>query len=466
MFSVKKFLASFALVSALVPMLALQSSTAEPFPIFSKGIARGGYIYGFPILLMSETMQEATRYPYVCGLGAPVNSFKHKFETPDADFRAVVRPNVDTLYSSAFLDLSETAMVLEVPEVKDRFYLMAMLDAWTNNFAGPGTQTNGGEASTYLITGPDWSGEIPQNMEQIKAPTNLVWIIGRTQLNGPDDIAAANKVQREYKLHPLGKEEIKGNFDQCRDTKGMKTPEETVREMDGLTFFSELDQLIAKYPPPGRDREKLEDLAKIGVGPMAQERLRDLSDRNRHALHDGMEQGQKLLDTGFRLASRSSTWTPDPTRVSLGDYGDNYMVRAVVSQIGFGANRNEFATYQNTASDGRGRQLDGSEDSYTLTFAKGETPPVNAFWSVTVYDQDGFLFANPKNKFALGSYSDLETGPDGSTTLVFSNHAPEGSQANWLPIPEGPFEVTLRMYWPEDEVVTGEWKAPDLKPVD
>ena len=437
----------------------------EPLPIRTRAIAVQGYGYGFPLLLMEQTREAATTAPYPCGLGAPTNRFKHLFAPPGPDFRAVVRPNVDTLYSSAFLDLSEKPMVLEVPAINDRFYMLAMLDAWSNNFAAPGTQQNGGKATRYLITGPGWTGTVPAGMERIAAPTSLVWIIGRTELKGRGDVPAANAVQKSYRLHPLGGAPVPAPKGECRSMASYgETPEDTVKHLDGTTFFDKLDGLLAAYPPPARDEKMLAKLRLIGVDGDPETSVAALSPRNREALDAGIARGQQIIDKSFDLAGRLDTWSPDPTQVPLGDYGDKYLVRAVVSQIGFGANRNEFAVYQNTARDGSKAMLDGSKASYRMQFGPGKTPPVNAFWSVTVYDADGFLVANPRNVYALGTNTGLKADPDGGATIAFSAQKPDDvPEQNWLPVPKGPFEVTLRMYWPEEPILSGQWTAPPIE---
>ncbi len=434
----------------------------QPVPARAVVLAAEGYVYGFPLLLMNETRQEATKVPYACGLGGPVNQFTHKFEVPDPEFRAVVRPNVDTLYSSAFLDLSEGPMVLEVPEVKDRFYLMAMLDAWSNNFAGPGTQTNAGEARAYLITAPGWNGELPAGMERIAAPTDLVWIIGRTELKGPDDLKAANAVQRAFQLYPQHGQAPRRSDEPCRSVAGQVSPEDAVKALSGEEFFRRLDRLIAAYPPPADNARLLRRLGMIGVGPQAQIEVDQLSGPNIEALQRGAQRGQQAIDKAFELGSRTA-WTPDPEQIPLGDYGSNYLVRAVVSQIGFGANRNELATYQNADKDGDGRSLDGAKATYELRFPKGALPPVQAFWSVTVYDEDGFLVSNPIERYALGSNSGLAADENGDVTIVFATERPaDVVESNWLPAPAGPFEVTLRMYAPEQPILDGSWSVPAI----
>ena len=462
----KTHLRTAALAALLFSQTACLAATAdEDGPVLKMRAslaASDGYVFGFPVLLMDETYQAATEKPYLCGLGGPVNTFTHKLSIPDPDFRAVVRPNVDTLYSSAFLDLTDGPMVLDVPEIKDRFYLMAMLDAWTNNFAGPGSQSNGGKPATYLIVGPDWTGTTPDGMTRIDAPTNLVWIIGRTELKGHDDVSTVNRIQKAYKLEPLSGALPAHSDAPCRPMKGEQEPEDTIKSLSGAEFFSRLDRLIDLYPPNPKDEDKLKKLALINVGPNAQGRVESLSASNIDALESGTARGQKIIDAALGFGSRGA-WAPSPTKVPLGNYDDNYLVRAVVAQIGFGANRNEFAVYQNATATGDGNQLDGSRGVYELRFAAGETPPINGFWSVTVYDSDGFLSENPIDRYALGSNSGLVANEDGEIVITFSTSKPEDvPQENWLPIPSEPFEVTLRMFGPDEAILKGKWSAPPI----
>ena len=459
-------LGTAALAGLLLSQAACLAAEADEdgpvLPLRTSLIASDGYVFGFPVLLMDQTYQAATEKPYLCGLGGAANTFTHKFSVPDPDFRAVVRPNVDTLYSSAFLDLTDGPMVLDVPEIRDRFYLMAMLDAWSNNFAGPGSQSNGGDAVTYLIAGPDWAGETPDGMQRIDAPTNLVWIIGRTELKGKGDLAAVNGIQRRYRLRPLlGKPSERAEGD-CRPIAGEQEPEDVIKSLSGADFFSRPDRLIDLYPPNPDDEDKLKSLGLINVGPLAQGDVQDLSVSNLEALDSGIERGQKIIDAALGFGGRGA-WAPDPTKVPLGEYGDSYLVRAVVAQIGFGANRNEFAVYQNARETSAGEPLDGAEGVYELRFEKAKTPPVTGFWSVTVYDSDGFLTRNAIDRYALGSHSGLKPNEDGEIVITFAAEKPESvPQENWLPIPDAPFEVTLRMFGPDGDILEGDWSAPPI----
>lgn len=297
----------------------------------------------------------------------------------------------------------------------------------------------------------------------IHAPTNLVWIIGRTELKGPDDLSAANAIQKSYKLYPQGGEPVAAPTAKCRDTSSEKTPEEIVRAMSGPDFFRNLDTVISVFPPPSRDKDILESLERLGIDRKVEMDTDDLSDRNQDALDDGVRAAQKTMDASLALASRFSVWSPDPTKVPLGDYGDDYLIRSIVSQVGFGANRNEFAVYQNTKMDSDKDKLDGSKSDYTLHLKSDEIPPVNGFWSVTVYSEDGFLIPNEADRYTVGTHSEFEKGEDGSITITFASQKPEDvATENWLPVPEDRFEVTLRTYWPKEDILNGDWEMPPL----
>ncbi len=425
-------------------------------------ISAQGYAYGFPILLMDETFKGATGKDRVCGFGGDVNRFTHLFGRPDPDFRAVVRPNVDTLYSSAFLDLKHGPMLLDMPAVKGRYVLMALLDAWSNNFAGLGTPSHGQRSGKYLIAGPKWSGKMPSGYKRINAPTDLVWIIGRTEVRGDDDIPVVNAIQKAYQLTPLRGGLPPRSKVGCVPANQKQAPEAIVKGLKATEFFARLSALIEKYPPPQTDADMLEKLLLIGVGPKASFDVRNMRARNIKALRRGAQNAQRALDKGLKLSGAFSVWSPNPTRVPLGDYKQQYAVRAAVAQIGFGANKSEYAVYQNATQDQQKQKLNGSK-IYKITFEAGALPPVDAFWSLTVYDGEGYLTPNAINRYGVGSNSGLEANSDGSVSIFLSHKKPKDVlDTNWLPTPNGTFELTLRMYAPRAEILNGSWNAPPI----
>jgi len=421
--------------------------------------------YGFPLVIMDATRKKMTNVDAAGTFGAPVNQFANMTAFPDASFKDVVRANVDTLYSAAWLDLAKEPVVLSVPDSGGRYYLMPMIDAWTNIFASPGKRTTGTKAGHFAITGPGWSGELPAGLQQLKSPTNMVWIIGRTQTNGPKDYAAVHALQKQYKLTPLsafGKpySPAPGTVDPAVDMK--KAPIEAVAGMGTTGFLNALAALLKDNPPPAADAPVIAKLAKIGLVPGEKFDPAKLDP----SFVKGLEKALPLALEKLTAASKETGAPVNGWRIpsmKLGDYGTDYATRAVVALVGLGANLAADAVYPSAYVDEAGKPLDGA-NRYVLHFDKGQEPPVRAFWSVTMYTPDSFFVANPLNRYALSSWMPFKRNPDGSLDLYIQHESPgKDKEANWLPAPAGGFNVTLRMYWPASEppsVVDGSWKPP------
>jgi hypothetical protein len=463
--------APFARAQAAEPAMGSQESPSREQLAQQAGVQ--AVIYGLPLVMMDITMKNFTNTPPP--RGAPLNQFLHERAFPPASFKQVVRVNVDTLYSSAFLDLSKEPLVLSVPDTHGRYYLLPLMDAWTNVFATPGTRTRGNGAAHFLIAGLGWSGTPPAGMEILKSPTNIVWLLGRTQTNGPDDYAAAHVVQDGYKLTPLSqfgrayapaKPAVDPNFD-------AKTPPvEKLKAMSAAQFFDSLATLLKANPPPTADAPIIAKLAHIGI--VAGQRFdpsqldpavaRGLSGSVALAL-------QKLQAAVAQMGAKDSSQSENGWRIppaAVGNFGTNYQLRAVITLIALGANLPADAVYPTTFVDGDGKPLNGS-NRYTLHFAKGETPPVNAFWSVTLYGPDSFFVVNSINRQAISSWMPLQHGRDGSLDIYIQKDPPEKErESNWLPAPDGDFNLTLRMYWPKDKqpsILDGSWIPPAVRPV-
>ncbi|GLI94775.1 DUF1254 domain-containing protein [Methylocystis echinoides] len=427
-------------------------------------------VYGLPLVIMDLTKNKLTNVAAPETSAAPVNQFANMRQFPDASFKDVVRANVDTLYSSAFLDVSAEPMVLTVPDTHGRYYLMPMLDAWTNVFASPGKRTTGTKAGHFAVTGPGWTGTLPKGVTQLKAPTNMVWIIGRTQTNGPKDYPAVHKIQDGYRLTPLsafGKPytPAAGKVDSALD---MKTaPVDQLRKMSAETFFNRLATLLKSNPPPAAEAPVLEKLKAIGVTPGEKFDPAKLDP----AVAKGLEQSvsvafEKLLAASKEVGAPTNGWRIPP--MVLGNYGTDYGVRAVVALVGLGANLPQDAVYPSAYVDGDGKTLTGAS-KYVIHFDKGALPPVNAFWSITMYDPASFFVANPINRYAISSWMPLKKNPDGSLDILVQRESPgKAQESNWLPAGDKDFNMTLRMYWPQDKapsIIDGSWKPPAVKQV-
>jgi hypothetical protein len=383
--------------------------------------------------------------------------------------RAVVRPNFDTLYSSAWLDLTKEPLVISAPDTGGRYYLLPMLDMWTNVFASPGWRTTGTAAANFLVTPPGWRVEsgLPENMQHIAAPTPYVWVIGRTKTDGPADYDAVHKIQDGYKITPLsqwGKAPVAPEAAAADPSFDMKTPPKVqVDTMPADRYFAYAAELLKLHPPHITDEPIIARLKRIGFEVGKSFDPTRASAAAQQGLAGAPAAAQKLMQwKAPTLARVANGWSMNTD--TMGVYGNYYLKRAMVAQLGLGANLPEDAVYPLNLADATGKPLDAAAAAYTLHFAKDELPPAAAFWSVTLYDNDGFQVANPLNRFALSSWMPFATNADGSLDLYFQNASPGADkEANWLPAPKGPFTLTMRIYAPKREVLTGEWNPPPVK---
>jgi hypothetical protein len=423
------------------------------------------YVYGYPLVTMEITRRVMTNVEKPAGSHAPMGQFANLREYPTAAFRDVTAPNADTLYSAAWLDLSQGPWILQVPDEHGRYYLMPMLEAWTDVFADPGTRTTGTGAEEFAIVGPDWHGELPPGIEQLQSSTNLVWIIGRTYCNGtPEDYAAVHAIQDQYKLVPLsayGKAYTPplGKVDPSIDTK--TAPREQVERMDTVSFFKLLGELMKKNPPYEADASVLTRLARIGLVHGQDFDMSKLASTPnfQNVPRLGVERIAAHFSTGGVEMNGWASFSP------VGVYGTDYAQRALIARYGLGANIEQDAVYPTTKVDGAGQPLNGT-NKYVMRFPKGQMPPVRAFWSVTVYDAQYFFVANSLNRYTLSSRNRLKADPDGTVELFIqaSNPGPD-KESNWLPAPNEPFVLVLRLYWPKENppsILDGTWKPPPI----
>jgi hypothetical protein len=423
------------------------------------------YIYLYPLVIMDVTRKQATNIEAGKTFGrGPMNMFVNVPAFPPADFRDVVRSNFDTLYSIAWLDMTKEPMVVSVPDTNGRYYLLPMLDMWTDVFAAPGWRTTGTQAANFLVVPPGWSGTVPAELTRINAPTPYVWIIGRTKTDGPPDYDAVHKIQAGYKATPLSDwgnqpKPIEVKVDPAVD---MKTaPKVQVDTMPAGKFFAYAAELLKLNPPHVTDEPIVAQMKRIGIEPGKGFDIEKATPAAKKGLEAAPAAGQKLMEWKLpTLARVANHWSMNTD--TMGVYGNYYLKRAIVAQVGLGANVPEDAVYPLNLGDEAGRPLDGS-NKYTLHFDKGATPPVNAFWSVTLYDPEGFQVGNNLNRFAVSSWMPFKYNPDGSLTLYLQNESPgQDKEANWLPAPKGGFNLTMRLYGPKSEALTGKWNPPPV----
>ncbi|MFZ0149899.1 MAG: DUF1254 domain-containing protein [Xanthobacteraceae bacterium] len=423
----------------------------------AHAIGVAAYLYFYPLVTMDVTRKQLTNMEPGKGFGGPMNAFANVPAYPTAADRAVVRPNFDTLYSSGWLDLTKEPMIVSAPDTGGRYYLLPMLDMWTDVFASPGWRTTGTQAVNFLITPPGGNGDTPSGMTRIDAPTPYVWIIGRTKTDGPQDYDAVHKIQAGYKITPLSQNYSPPTV-KIDPSVDMKTPPKVqVDTMPAEKYFAYAAELLKVIPPHITDQPMIAQLKKIGFEPG---KTFD-NPAVRKALESAREDAQQLMAWKVpTLARVVNGWSMNTD--TMGVYGNYYLKRAIVAQLGLGANLPEDAIYPINLADESGKPLDGA-NRYTLHFDKTDMPPAEAFWSVTLYDADGFQVANPLNRFAVSSWMPFKYAADGSLDLYFQNDTPGADkEANWLPAPKGPFNLTMRLYAPKSEALTGKWNPPPV----
>ena len=416
------------------------------------------YIYGYPLVLMDLTRQVMTNVPRASQDAAPVNQLGNKRKFPEPTDTAVVSPNADTLYSFAFLDLAHEPMILSVPEMGQRYYLMQMMDAWTNVFDSPGTRTTGSSRCDFAIVGPSSKGALPENVKVIKSPTSMVWIIGRTQTNGKEDYAAVHALQDQYKLTPLsafGKAAAPAAGVPVDLKVDMKTPPvEQVARLDANAFFSRLNALMNENPPTTADAEALKRFAPLGLAPGKPFDLKALDPAVAKSLQDAVRNGLARIAAEAK-AGHGQALNGWEFMTDVGQYGTNYLWRAVVAMVGLGANLPGDAIYPRATKDADGQPLTGTND-YVVRFPQGQLPPVRAFWSITLYNSKQFFASNPIHRYAIGDRDKLKFDDDGSLTIYIQNQSPgKDKESNWLPAPKDSFNVVMRLYWPTKEILEG-----------
>lgn len=426
------------------------------------------YTYLYPLVLMDATRRQAVNVEAgkVVG-GGPMNTFTSVRTFPPADSHDVVRPNFDTLFSVAWLDLTRGPVVVSAPDTGGRYYMLPMIDMWTDVFACPGKRTTGTGAGRFAVVPPGWQGKLPEGVQRIDAPTPYVWIIGRTRTNGPKDYEAVHKVQDGCTITPLSQlgknpQPITATIDPTLD---MKTPPMTqVETMGAGKYFAYAAELLKVNPPHITDQPIVARIRRIGIEPGKSFDLGKADPAVQRALERAPAEGFKAMKAKFpTLARVVNGWQMNTD--TMGVYGNYYLKRAIVAQFGLGANLPEDVVYPINLGDADGKPLTGA-NKYVLRFAKNEIPPVGAFWSVTLYDEDGFPTANALKRNAIGDRDELKYNADGSLDLYFQNESPgKDKESNWLPAPTGDFNLTMRLYAPKPQVLDGRWAPPAVKRV-
>jgi len=427
-------------------------------------VATDAYIFGYPLVTMEMTRRIMTNVAAPEGNHAPMGQFAKARTYPNASFRDVTAPNADTLYTVAWIDIGDEPWVLSIPDMKDRYFLVPMLDAWTNVFQVPGKRTTGTGAQTYAITGPGWKGALPAGVKEYQSPTNLVWILGRIYCTGtPEDYAAVHEAQDQFELVPLSSygKPYTPPAAIVNPSINMKTAvREQVNRMDPKEYFTLLAQLMKSNPPAPADAPELAKFSRIGLVP----------GKDFDASKLNADFAKRIPQIGFDRIAAQIKLNKEIRDVNgwlyttkTGIYGTNYLMRAFITAFGLGANRPQDAIYPISTKDNDDAAYDGS-GKYVMRFPKGDMPPATGFWSVTMYDSAFFFVANPINRYSISARQNLKSNPDGSVDLYIQKDSPgPDKESNWLPAPDGKFQLMLRLYWPNENdpsILDGSWKIP------
>jgi hypothetical protein len=448
-----------------------QAGVSAPSIEEIKQIAEEGFIYGLP-LVMSYTANyefwiDKSSSQYKCPMGQLYNE-RRVFTYKDT---AVITPNSDTPYSFAFADLRAEPCVVSVPAIpKERYYSVMLCDLNTFNYGYIGTRATGTDAGDYLIAGPDWQGETPPGIKQVyRSTTEFSIVLFRTQLFGPDDMPEVTKIQDAYQVRPLS-----GFLKQPAPpaAPAINFPKVNA-ELAKKDFFEYVD-FVLQFAPAGPEEEAIRaKLAKIGVGPGKSFHFKDLSLEHKAAVLLGMKEGEKKVEAKIPLIGKKiNGWNVGSAFGDRDFYKGDWLLRAAAAKAGIFGNDAVEAMYPMTRWTADGEELDASKHNYTLTFPAGHLPPVNAFWSVTMYDgKTQLLIENPLNRYLINSpmLPGMKKNDDGSLTICLQKDSPgPGQEANWLPAPNGPIYLVMRLYWPKTEPPSilppgeGTWSPPGV----
>jgi len=485
------------------PTLRLVSET--PYPAAQAAAPRmseqelrdtaiDAYVYAYPMVLMELARRQATAVQSPLDGKAPMNQFGHKAAFPDPRATDAPWPSADALYSSLWFDVSRAPLIINLPDTGGRYTVLSALDMWSDVFASRGTRTNGSGAQSFAIVGPHWQGTLPAGVDVIRSPTSMGWLIGWTQAGGPQDYAAVNQIQAGMTARPMlapvtpmtaprgrnagnafpqtgtgvGTAPIGSNLPMPTPAPATTvpdgTPAEQVAGMDAASFFAVFFDALRNNPPHANDTPMLDRMRRIGLDDRQPFSYGRLSPAVQQALADAQPlAGRRIADNVSRLGTPINGWNTVLT--GIGTYGTDYTRRAAIAYAGLGAPTPEDVLYPVTVSDSKGRMLDASED-YVLHFDKGQLPPVNAFWSLHVYNDKYGFAENPANRYVIRSTDGLKYNADGSLDIYVQRRDPgESKRANWVSTPaaDGPFVLSMRLYSPQNTALDGQWAPPPVK---
>ena len=474
--AINSLLRSASLLGLGLPAVTATGATSAVgamTPHEAQKIGADAYVYGYALITSEITRQTFTNVatPSVQTLQAPMGQIVSQPMYPPANYKGVTAPNADTLYSAGFFDVSNEPWIFSYPDMHGRYFLFPIYSLWTEVLASPGKRTLGTGAQTIAIIGPGWNGNLPKGVTQVvKSPTGTIFMIGRVYADGSaEDYATVHALQRQFKLYPLsawGKPYAPppGTVDPHAPS-----PKEIVRNlinaMDAQSYFAMMAKVMGDNPPVlPADAPIVAAMAKIGLVPGQAFDLSRLDQAVQAALKDvGKLAFAQIAAEQTKVGRFANGWSISDKG---GIYGTNYLLRATIAAFGWGSNQPKDAVYPFTRVDADGKPLSGA-NKYVLHFAKGETPPADGFWSITMYDTEFYFYPNPLNKLTVSPRNHLKYNADGSLDLYFRHDSPgTADEANWLPAPTGDFILMMRLYWPKEtppSILDGSWTPPPVR---
>jgi len=453
-----------ALCATLAPACAkheasrgASNGTAPPSAEEAHAIAKEAYIYVYPMLEAYRTMYVQAVDKSSPGYGAPFNQWSHRSELLGPSFQDIVRPNNDTLYSFAWLDVRAQPVIITFPEIADRYFSLQLVDLFTHNIGYAGTRTTGEKAGSIMVTGPRWQGAKPSNVtEVVRSNSSFVYCIVRIEVRGPGDLAEVTALQQRLHLTPMN---VFLGRSRVPVAGGITFPRYDERKARSVGFVDYVNLLLTEVRVPAHDEAAMERFVRIGIEPgMLSASLR-YDPTLRDAIDGGIGEALVEISTTARdldeaegvTARSNASW-----QGAIGVFGSpedmqgRYLVRAAAAMTGLFGNDAEEAYYPVANTDASGDPLDGSVHNYVIRFDEEELPPVEGFWSMTLYSLPNQLMVeNPMGRYSIGDRSEVTYGPDGSLTITIQRRRPDASQSsNWLPAPDGPFSLQFRMYLP------------------
>lgn len=458
------------LLAALSP-LAPAHAMEPPGVVEAIEIATQAYIYGYPLVTFDMARRQQTNVAVPDAEHAPMGQMIRMRTYPAVDNHCCAAPNADTLYTETWLDVSKEPWVLGIPDMGERYYIAPMLDGWSEVIEVAGTYTTGGKAQTYVITGPGWQGALPKGLTHVKSPTGMVWVLGRVYSTGtPEDYKAVHALQDKFTVVPLsayGKPYTPppGVVDPGFD---MKTAvRKQVNGLDIDAYFERLAELMKTNPPTAADAPMVAKMARIGLAPGQAFDPSKLDFLDREAIR--LVPKLALLEMGLHLKRQKTTNGWLYFTKGVGNFGTDYLTRGMANLLGPGWNRPRDAVYPLSQKDADGDEYNGEKHKYVMHFDKGHLPPAEAFWSLTLYDEDFFFVPNPIDRYDLAQRDKLTANADGSVDLYIQADPPgKDKEANWLPAPKGKFSLVMRIYQPRKappSILDGTWAPPPVSRV-